>query len=703
MNLGFILMAGGLAALFAQNAAAEPSRERFSIVANQEVVGYLEARTEGDRTSVAYHVDNNGRGPKHVEEIVLGEGRLPVSWSVNGASLMGGPVAETYQWADGRGVWRSQADAGEASAARPGLYLVNDASPWALGVYARAALASPDQAVAALPGGRVSVETVRSLSVGQGAAAVPVTVYRLIGLNLAPSYLMLDADQRLFAVFNASSLGDTAIREGHEDLAAFLQGLASDLEVERVEALQARLAHVFDAPVRVRNVRIFDPRSGALSPLSTVVVMHDVITQILRGDGGEPPADETVVEGEGGTIYPGLFDMHAHATLDSGLLYLAAGVTSVRDMGNDNVFLLDLMRKSQAGAIAWPRITPNGFIEGRSPYSARLGRLPETLEEAKEDIRWYADRGYYEIKLYNSINPDWVRPLADEAHRLGLRIGGHVPAFSTPDRVIEDGYDMIAHLNQLMLGWILEPGEDTRTPLRLTAMARGGDLDLQSPRVRRTVDLMVENEVALDTTASILEQLMLSRAGEVQAGQADFLDHMPVGFQRYRKRSYVTLESAADDQAYQEGFAKVLETIGMLHDRGVVLLPGTDDATGFSVLRELELYVAGGLTPVEALRAGGYGMADYLGQTNRLGLIERGKLADFVLVQGDPTRSISAIRRPRMVVKGGTFYFPSEIYEALGIRPFVDPPVLRPATETAAPSTGGPVSGFSHEGEGHVH
>jgi hypothetical protein len=378
-------------------------------------------------------------------------------------------------------------------------------------------------------------------------------------------------------------------------------------------------------------------------------------------------------------------------------MYLAAGVTATRDMGNDNQFMLDLLPRIDAGEVAWPRIVPNGFLEGRSPYSARFGFIPATLDEALRDVHWYADRGYFEIKIYNSMNPDWVKPIAAEAHRLGLKVTGHVPAFDSPDRVIADGYDTIAHINQLMLGWILDPTEDTRTPLRLTAMARAGALDLRSERVQRTVRAMKRKGIALDTTAVILEQLMLSRAGAVPPGQEDFLSHMPIGFQRYRKRSFVALKTPADDEAYRTGFAKVLEVIAMLHRHGIRLLPGTDDATGFSVQREVELYVKAGMTPAEALRAATLGSEEYFGRTDRLGTIARGKLADMVLVAGDPTRDITAIKRPRLVMKGGTIYFPSEIYTALGIAPFTKPPALRAAKPIAATMTTGSSVGFGYQ------
>ena len=671
----------GVAASAATSAAT--SIEKLSIVQGDTTVGTISAKTDGPVVSVDYAVSENGRGPKHHETIRLGSNFIPVEWTVSGTSLMGGPVSEKYSWQSGRATWTSQADHGDVAAANPPLYVVNDDSPWALFVYARALLKTSGHELDVLPSGTMRLAEVRALTVGTGKDAVPVTIYRIDGTKLESDYVMLDRSQRLFASFGGGAL---TVRQGREKDAAFISKISHDLGFELAREEQRKLRHQFDAPVRIRNVRIFDPKTGQLSGPSTVVVARGRIAEILplSETSADPntadPADEVLVDGEGGTLVPGLHDMHSHSTLQSGLFYLAAGVTSTRDMGNDNNFLLSLIAQINSGEIAGPRITPNGFLEGKSQYSARTGFVAETLPDALRDVHWYADRGYFQIKIYNSMNPDWVKPIADEAHHLGMRVTGHIPAFDTPDRAIHDGYDEITHINQLMLGWLLKPEEDTRTPLRLTAMARAATLDLTSPPVQYTLSLMKANHIAHDPTAVIVERLMLSRAGTVQPGDIDYLDHMPVAYQRYRRRTFVPIKNAAEDDAYRAAFAKVIDTLRMLHENGIRLLPGTDDTTGFTLHRELELYTKAGMTPAEALRAGTLLPEEYFGHADELGSIERGKIADFFLIAGDPTKDIRAIKSPRMVFQGESIYFPSEIYRELSIKPFGSPPSIRPAT-----------------------
>lgn len=656
--------------------SAFAATQRFVVTANGEKVGHLTAEVEPRAVTVDYAVNNNGRGPKAKEQIELDAQGLPVRWAIDGSSLFGSPVQERFTWTPGRAEWVSQADKGKVKSTAPTLYIANDASPWMLGVYVKALLRAPNHTLPVLPSGTMRLEEVRKLTLGEGASATPLTVYELSGIDLEPTYVLVDSQGELFG-----TLGGGLIREGFEGHLKDLQEVSQEIAIQRAMEAQKKLAHRFTTPVRIRNVRVFDPKAMKLGELSSVVVFGDKITGVMPEVPGAPaPKGEVVIDGQGGTLVPGLHDMHSHTTLSSNLFYLAAGVTSTRDQGNHNEELLGWVEGMDSGLLAGPRIVRNGFLEGRSPYSARHGFIPETLDEGLGNVRWYADHGYWQIKIYNSMNPEWVAPLAAEAHRLGMGVTGHVPAFSSPDRVIRDGYDDIAHINQLMLGWILDPKEDTRTPLRLTGMARGKDLDLTSPRVQATIDLMKAKGTKLDTTAMIVERLMLSRSGQVQAGDAYYIDHVPIAYQRYRKRSFVTVNSPQEDADYQAGFKKVLEVLKLLDDNNIQLLPGTDDGTGFSVHRELEVYVAAGITPAKTLRLATLDPEVYFGRDHQLGSIERGKLADFILVAGDPTKDISKIREVRMTMKGGVAYYPAEIYRHLNITPFAAPPPVTPAT-----------------------
>ena len=688
---GFLpLLLCGVSQLAAVGAHAETT-ERFSVVANGETVGHLVSVQNGRSIDVDYAVSDNGRGPKHKEHLLLDAAGIPVEWSIEGTSLMGGAVSEHVSWKDGVESWVSQADKGEVRSPSPRLYVGNDASPWALGLYAHVLLRAPGGALDVLPAGRLRLEKLRSVQVGEGSRSVQLESYLLSGVDLTPEILLVDRQGRLFAHLSDSIL----VREGYEKQFETLKVLGESLTLERLQAMQKRVAHTYESPVRIRNVHLFDPRTEKVGTAVSLVVFRGRITTVEPEPGAAAHPDEVTIDGGGGTVIAGLHDMHSHNSLWSGPFYLAAGVTTTRDMGNVNFMLLDLMKRLDAGELPGPHIIPSGFIEGRSPYSARVGFIPGTLEEGLRDVHWYADRGYLQIKLYNSMNPDWVKPLAAEAHELGLRTVGHVPAFTTPDRMIEDGYDEVTHINQLMLGWLLSPGEDTRTPLRLTAMARAADLDLADPKVRHTIDLMKAHHTGLDTTAVIVERLMLSRAGQVAEGDAPYLDHTPIGYQRYRKRSFVNFKDEAEKARYDKAFTRVMDTLALLHREGIRLWPGTDDATGFTVHRELELYGKIGMTPGEVLRVATFDCDQYLSRDQQYGSLQRGKRADFFLVPGDPSKDISAVRQIELVMKDGVIYYPKEIYEALGIKPFGLPPALSPATEAPPSARAAATSAFS--------
>jgi imidazolonepropionase-like amidohydrolase len=646
-------------------AHAEPMR--YSVVANGEKVGFVEADQQGAHVAIVHDVKNNGRGPTMRESIDIGSDGLPVRWELDGKSLFGAEVHERF--AREGGTVRLTDSMGESVRKVSGaaLYVGQNASPWAMGLYARALLKDNDGRVPALPGGELSIEKLGPATIG----GQTYQAYAISGIDLSPEMFLLDADGALFATLG----GEVTVREGREADVPALSELATRLTGDRYAALEKRFAHHIEVPVRIRNVRVFQPETGKLSDPVSVVFAEGRITGIQPLDEQATPG-EAQIDGKGGTLLAGLHDMHAHIGLESALLYIAAGVTSVRDMGNDNDFLPVLIDRIAKGEVAGPRIVANGFLEGRSPFSARHGIVVDSEKAALEAVRWYAARGYWQIKIYNSMNPAWVPAIAREAKRLGMGVTGHIPAFTNADAMIAAGYDEITHVNQLMLGWVLGLKDDTRTPLRLTAMRRTVNLDIDAPRVKTTLDTMVAKHIALDPTAVTLELLMLSRDGKPAPAVAGYIDHLPIGLQRRRQRGIAPVEGPSDAAAYEGAFASVKRVLRRLHDRGVTLLPGTDDGTGLSVHRELEIFGEAGIPTADVLRLGTIVPEQYMGRDQELGSIARGKRADFLLLPGNPLSDLRELHRIAMVVKDGTIYFPSEIYPAFGVKPFGSAPQI---------------------------
>lgn len=656
-----------------------PVTETFSIRLFETTIGQLVATTEGNAISVDYEYRNNGRGPTLAEEIELGPDGLPVSWTVDGATTFGNEVHETFALADGVASWTDTTGPGTAEKTEPTIYIPQNGTPYALAVYTKALLADADHKLPAWPAGNLSMNPLDKVHVEGDGGPVDTTAYALVGDDVDPTYFLVDSNEALFALMTPRFV---IVREGYEGAEDQLKDLATRLSTERLENIQAETAHRFDAPLAITNVRVFDPHAKALTDLSTVVVENGVIKSVSADD--TDVSGDYVIDGQGGTLVPGLTDMHAHLSQDAALKNIAAGVTLVRDMGNDNAVLKELIGKIDAGTLAGPRVVRSGFIEGKSPFSSNNGILVNSEEEAVAAVDWYADQGdFFQIKIYNSMNPAWVPAIVKRAHERGMRVTGHVPAFTDADHMIEAGYDEMTHINQVMLGWVLSQGEDTRTLLRLTALQRLPGLDLDGPAVKHTLDLMVEKGVAIDPTYAIHEALLLSRNGETQAGMADYIDHMPVAVQRQAKAAWSAIGSPEEDAAYKGAFDQITGTLQRMKDRGIFIVFGTDLGGALTLHRELELYQNIGFTPAEILARATLEEADYMGLGDTLGSIEPGKQADFLLVPGNPVEDLKAIKTIRLVSKGDTVYFPSEIYPYFGIRPFTDIPQITNASADA--------------------
>ena len=677
-----------LAALFVLGACAheanaplaEPqaTTETFSVRLFDKTLGQLVAVTTGDTVRVDYEYRNNGRGPTLAETIKLGADGLPVSWTVDGATTFGNQIRETFALENDVASWTDTTGSTTAAKTEATIYVPQNASPYALAVYAKALLADADLSLPAWPAGALSMRPQETVRLEGAGGPVDAFAYALIGNDTDPGYFLLDAEGDLFALMSPRFV---IVREGYEEADDQLKEMATRLSTQRLETIQAETAHRYDAPLAITNVRVFDPKAKAMTAPSTVIVENGLIKSVTAG--AADTAGAYVVDGQGGSLIPGLAEMHGHVGEDDALKNIAAGVTLVRDMGNDNAVLRELITKIDAGTLAGPRVVRSGFIEGKSPFSSNNGILVSTQEEALAAVDWYADQGdFWQIKIYNSMNPEWVPAMVERAKARGLRVSGHVPAFTNANTMIEAGYDEITHINQLMLGWVLAPEEDTRTLLRLTALQRLPKVDLNSEQVAHTLDLMAQNDVAIDPTFAIHEALLLSRNGELQAGMADYVDNMPVAVQRAAKAAWSAISSPEEDAAYKGAFDQMAGTIKRMKDRGIFIVFGTDLGGALTLHRELELYQKAGFTAPEILARATFDAADYMGLGGELGSIEPGKKADFFLVPGNPVEDLKAIKTIRLVSKGGTVYFPSEIYPHFGIKPFEDVPfVAGPAGE----------------------
>ena len=666
-----------LTAFSAATSAADSAR--YSVILGGQNVGHVRADTTANRTTIDYDVKNNGRGPTMAETITFGPDGLPTAWTISGTTTFGSKVNETFKRDRTRASWVDSTGKGQAAPKQPSVYVAQSGSPWSLQVYARALLKQPGMTMPALPGGTLRLEKRDAIDVQGKAGPLRVTRYELSGIQTDPDVMLLDAEGNLFA---SVTPGRVVVREGYESEEVRLRQLAADWSTERFATIQKEVAHDYGGPTRIRNVRLFDPKTGQLTAPVSVLVNGKRIAAIEAVDSPATPG-EVLIDGAGGTLIAGLYEMHGHLGQEDALLNLLAGITSVRDMGNDNAVLDELIRKIGSGDVGGPHVIRSGFIEGKSPYSANNGMLVDSQEKAIDAVRWYGARGYWQIKIYNSMNPAWVPAMVQEAHRLGMRVAGHVPAFSSADQMIEAGYDEITHINQFALGWVIGPEEDTRTLFRLTALKRLPTLDLNSAKVQHTIDLMAKGQKAIDPTLGIHENLVFNRDGTVPRGAQDYFTHLPIGAQRDLKKAWIDTSAPGDAQAYEQAFDKLVNVVRLLHERGIFIVFGTDTGGSFTYHRELELYQSAGMTAPEILKRATFDSARYVGEEQSSGSIEKGKRADFFLVPGDPTRDLKAIKTIAMVVKDGVFYYPSEAYPKFGIEPFTAAPkVTLPASAT---------------------
>ena len=646
------------AVLFAACAHQPPPKQqteqtrRYTVLMSTSAAGTQVVTTRGDETTVDFEFNDRGRGPKTHTVLRVDERGVPVSLVTTGNDYYKQAIEERLTTSD-KVAWKNNAESGEG---KPGPFFSSMyGPPEESAVLVRAALKAGGR-LALHPGGAVSVRKAGE----ENLRGTHVTAYEVAGLGFTPYEVWLDDDLNFFG--DASSWSST-IREGFEGDVKQLV----DAEELRKKARGAQLAEkltVSPAHVIVINARVFDPRTLTLSEPTEVVTSGNRIESV--GEESTYSAAE-LIDAKGGVLLPGLWDMHGHLGDVDGLLNIAAGVTSARDLGNDPDTIVALREKFDSGQAIGPRLVLAGLVDGTGPFKAPTNVFADNEEEAKKAIDFFVDRKYEGLKIYSSMKPELVPFLTKYAHERGLRVSGHIPAGMRAENAVDAGYDEIQHVNMLMLNFMPDV-TDTRTPARFTEPAkRGADLDLNSPEVRAFFEKLRAKNIVVDPTVATFEMIFVARAGRMTPTYAAIAHRLPPQVQRGMLTGGLPVPEGMDER-YLASFAKMVEIVGALHRAGVTVVAGTDEMAGFALHRELELYVQAGIPPAEVLRIATLVPAQVLKREKDLGTIEPGKLADFIIVDGDPTKNISDVRKVVKVVKDGKVYDPVAIYRELGVQ-----------------------------------
>jgi imidazolonepropionase-like amidohydrolase len=645
-----------------ENAAT--TRYTFTLAGNK--AGF-ESSTRNPDGSLQVHFEFNdrGRGPNINEKIVAGKDGIPTEIEITGVDYLKAPVEERFSLRQGAANWKNRSEEGQKKISGKAFYTSISGASEEIALLAQALLAAPGHKLPLLPAGEASIEKRGELKINANGQSRTVTQYAVSGLGFSPFSFWLDSDGRFFA---SVSTWSTLIREGWESVAAELLKEQDKFENERSSKLAQTLAHKRKGPLVFIHANLFDSESAQMLPNRTVVITGNRITAV-GADGQVPlPKNAETIDAAGKTLMPGLWDMHVHVSPGDGLLHMSCGVTSVRDLANDTDFLMQMRSRFDAGTEIGPRMVMAGFIDGRGPYQGPTKVFADSEEEARTAIDNYAKLGYIQIKVYSSLKPELLPKIVEMAHAHGMRVSGHVPSGMIAEQFVRDGVDEIQHMNFIFLDFMPQV-KDTRTPARFTEVAaHGAEIDPKSEQVQAFIQLLKEHKIVLDPTLSIFESMLDDRPGKMAQGYAPVADNMPA--QVRRGFLYGGLEvPAGQDQRYQDSFQRMLDMAKTFYDAGVPIVAGTDSLAGFSLHRELELYEKAGIPAPKVLQLATLGAARVVKRDGELGSVAPGKLADVILVDGDPATHISDIRRVKTVVKDGVVFQVAEIDRALGVIP----------------------------------
>lgn len=587
---------------------------------------------------------------------------IPVRFRLTGTLPNGLPWEEHFERRGDTVEWSAPGGQGSRMLSGPALYAsVAYEAAFELSVLAPFLLARQDSAFPLVRGGEVRLERLGRREVETDGRRRVVDHYAVHGLDLAPEYVWLDESGRLFA-------DPVSIRAGWESVFPELRQASRErLRRHGGDLFGDLIPPPRERPLVIRGARLFEPADRSLRDGVSILIEGDRVAAVEPEGTMAIPDGAEIIDADGRTVVPGLWDMHVH--LDEGWveelevpLFLAAGVTTVRDLGSPTERLLSLRRRGNSGQALAPRIVPAAITygPGRRPLGASVG----TAEEARDAVDRFAALGYAQVKLYNPVPAELVPVLVERARHHGMRVSGHLPNELTGREAIADGFDEINHLfyARVAAAGIRGLGSDDDVGARMAAVRAGTDAWAEF------VGLLIDHGVVIDPTLAVVEETV---GGRPPFWLGEVLDRFP---ERAARMAVHTVGPPAPPPVLRDHWDEIVGNgpglLRSLFEAGVPLVAGTDaQIGGFELHRELELWVEAGLPAPEVLRMATLGAARTMGMEEELGSIEPGKLADLVLVDGNPTRDIRDIRRVVTVVEEGRVLDPGAIYRALGIDP----------------------------------
>ena len=482
----------------------------------------------------------------------------------------------------------------------------------------------------------VGAEPVRIVRVGSDLiAGGRLERYTIANLMFGREIVWMNARNELAAAMTfAGGLPMEAVRKEYEPSlnALYKAGVAQEM---------ANLAELGRAapPERTGSFAIAGARlvdgCGGLPVADSVVLVRDgrIVAAGTRGSVAIPKG-MAVVDGSGRTLLPGLWEMHIHYSgVEFGPALLAAGVTTARDLGGEFDYLVAQRDAIEKRGALGPRLLLGGLVDdgGDKAFGHVTAATPE---EGRAVVRKYHAAGFQQMKLYTFLQPEVVRAIAEEAHRLGMMVTGHVPRALNTFQGIEAGMDQINHL-QYITSMMKEPG---------------------------ALEFLKQHGTVVDPTASWGEMAGHSKEVDV-AGFEPGIESAPLVLNaKFRGMGGNT---TAQQQAAR--LEQMLALIGELHKAGIPIVPGSDTGlVGYGLHREIELYVKAGMTPMEAIQSATIVSARAMGMERQSGTIETGKRADMILVEGDPLVNIGDLRRVSRVVANGRLYDPVKLWRSVG-------------------------------------